>query len=129
MITDLYHAYGIDVAPEGHKHNRKGWINIACPHCNGSGYHLGFNMSSGYFFCFKCGSHPIEATLVKLFKIPYTQAKELSKSYKLGKRSFVVDENNGGKTTIKVGGKPFKYPSETGPLEKVHKRYIEKRGI
>lgn len=128
-ITDLYQSYGIETAPEGHKHSRRGWVNIACPHCNGTGYHLGFNITANYFFCFKCGSHQIENTLIKLLKIPYNQAKDLTKSYKLGKRSFAVDEKNGVKTLVKVGGKPFKYPSEVAALQTPHKRYIEKRGF
>ncbi len=130
-ISDLYRDYNIETAPEGHKHSRPGWVNIDCCHCGGSssGYHLGFNLGLAYFFCFKCGSHPVLKTLTKLLKINYNQAKELARSYGLAKKSLFRSDLNASKSLVRIGTKPFKYPSDTGPIQTPHKRYLEKRGF
>lgn len=126
-LLDLYQAYGIEVASEGHKHARPGWINTVCPFCTGTeGFHLGFNTRSTYYFCWRCGPHPIAASLVKLLRISYTQADELIKVYRLrSKTSFGQKEP----TQVKVGGKPFKFPSDVIDLYGPHERYLKGRGF
>jgi len=41
----------------GHHHCVRGWLQTHCPSCTdaGHGYHLGFNLSKGYFNCWRCG--------------------------------------------------------------------------
>lgn len=124
-IVDLYQAYGIETAPEGHKHYRRTWVNIPCPHCVGSGYSLGFNPTGGYYFCYKCGGQQIESTLMKLLKIPYEQAKDLVKSYRLKKSSFITEKSD---SLVKIGVKPFEYPSGVTALLPPHRNYLKKRG-
>lgn len=54
----FYRAMGIDHRTEGHKHCRPGWVQVECPFCTGNpGYHLGYNLSSGVFACYRC-THP-----------------------------------------------------------------------
>lgn len=131
MIDDLYHKYSIPTAPEGHKHHRSGWVNISCPHCGGSetsgGYHLGFNIENAYFYCYKCGSHSINSTLVKLLRVSYNQAEEISKTYKLTRKGFVRPEFVSGRIKIKKEG--FKFPSGVTELQPQHQKYLIKRGF
>ncbi len=94
-IEDLYTDYGIEIAPEGHKHQREGWVNIACPHCTGSeGYHLGFSDGGYVFTCWRCGSHFVDKTLSILLNVNYKQAGSIAKDYKIGKKSNTKKEYN-----------------------------------
>lgn len=128
-ILDLYQHYGIDTAPEGHKHHRPGWLNIECPHCSGSfGYHLGFNIEDAYFYCFRCGSHSIQETLMKLLNVRFQQADAIAKSYKLFRKGYSQDTQATLKH-IKIKKKGFKLPSGIIPLQKSHRRYLESRGF
>lgn len=50
--------YGIPYVTEGHKHSRHGWIQVTCPFCTGNpGWHLGFNIDSNWWNCYRCGYH------------------------------------------------------------------------
>lgn len=128
MIDDLYHKYGIPTSPEGHKHHRPGWVNIECPHCKGDGYHLGFNTQGAYFYCFRCGGHPVNVTLMKLFQVSYTQAETIAKTYKLFKRA-TIENTAFTPGLVKIKKKSFKFPSEIIELEKQHKQYLIKRNF
>lgn len=130
MIDDLYQKYGISTAPEGHKHNRPGWVNIECPHCSdgGGGYHLGFNSEGAYFYCFRCGGHPVEGTLMKLLHIPFNQAKSISETYKLHKKRQ-SQHSTFQPGVVKIRKKSFKFPSDTGDLRNSHKKYLISRGF
>jgi hypothetical protein len=123
-IISLLNDYSIDYVTEGHKHSHAGWVNVHCPHCEGSNnYHLGFNVNGAYSSCYRCGFHPLVDSISMLLNIPWHKAKEIIKQY-------------GGKTYIKYvekaehqNTKPHKLPSPTTPLQPVHKRYLESRGF
>lgn len=127
-ISNLYLDYHIEVAPEGHKHQREGWMNTACPFCSGDpGYHLGFNLNQSYFFCWRCGHHHITAGISTLLSVTKPEARELARQYRL---------RNGGGTQIpsadkhiKIQEKPFKLPSGITDLNKAHRRYLERRNF
>lgn len=127
-IEDLFHDYGVETAPEGHKHHRPGWVNVDCPFCvHNPGYHLGFNEDGKYFYCWSCGKDnawSIKKTLSTLLHISESEASRLAKEYNIfrGKRRIE-------KPKIKVNHKPFKFPSDTGPMKRNHKKYLEKRGF
>lgn len=128
-ILDLYQHYGIEVAPDGHKHSRSGWVNIRCPHCLGNGYHLGFNLNAGYFYCWKCGGHRIDNTISKLLQLNTAQITEIIHTYHLKQRSRAIDALNALKT-VKIGAKsPYKRPSGLTTLKQVHLRYLARRGF
>jgi hypothetical protein len=129
LIDDLYHNYGIPTSPEGHKHHRPGWVNIECPHCQGDGYHLGFNTQEAYFYCFRCGSHPVNVTLMKLLQVSYNQAEELSKTYKLSKKRQSIQTPTFNPGVVKIKKKGFKFPSDITELQKPHKKYLLKRNF
>jgi hypothetical protein len=128
LIDDLYHKYSIPVAPEGHKHSRPGWVNIECPHCKKEGgYHLGFNLQHAYFYCWRCGSHGIESTLMKLLHISYTEAESVTRTYKLKRKGVVQVDSLSTSNLVKIKKEGFKFPSSITELEKPHRKYLEEK--
>lgn len=127
MIDDLYHKYSIPVAPEGHKHSRPGWVNIECPHCvKEGGYHLGFNQENAYFYCWRCGSHSIHTTLMKLLRVSYNEADSIAKTYKLFRKKVFQKSTA---PVVKINKQTFRFPSEIVDLQKPHKQYLVKRNF
>lgn len=123
-IKRLYDDYGIAYVTEGmHKHARHGWINTECPHCVGSGnpgYHLGYNMFSDYFRCWRCGWHTPVKTLSLLLNQSEYDVHNLIKSYGIIRSAidFVPKEK-----------KEFLLPSNISKLKKQHKTYLKERGF
>lgn len=123
-ICSLFNDYGIDYITEGNKHARNGWVNVHCPHCEGSNnYHLGFNIDGDYSSCYRCGFHSLQDSIAVLLNIEWFKAKEIIKQY-------------GGHTYVKYvekvprhNTKAHKLPNNTTPLQSQHKKYLEKRGF
>lgn len=120
-IEQLLQDFGIHYQTEGHKHCRPGWVNIPCPFCTGNpGLHLGITKDGSTAYCWRCNWKPLPKAIATLLKVNEEQAKEIIRQY-------------GGKpktrktTQLKVGKKPFKLPSETGPLQERHKKYLRRR--
>ena len=81
-IIQLYQDFGLDYKTEGHKHCRPGWVNVECPFCVGNpGYHLGFEVNNEYFYCWRCGAHPLILTLSKLLNLSNQKVYDLVKQY------------------------------------------------
>ena len=86
-IEKLYNDFSIPVAPRGHQHSTKGWVNTHCPFCFGSKeYHLGYcadpdSTYFGRFQCWRCGGHKVIITLEKLLHLPFTRIKVLTQEY------------------------------------------------
>lgn len=113
---------GIETAPHGHKHGRDGWIQVPCPFCTGNpGWHLGFNESTGFFNCWRCGWHP-NIQVVKFFSgVGYEKAKEILDQYETG----IVPT----KATTRHISSPLSLPLSSKPLKAQHKRYLRGRGF
>lgn len=123
-IIKLYEDYGIDYKTEGHKHCREGWVNTPCPFCSGNpGYHLGFPLDGYVFKCYRCGKHSIVEGLAGLLSISLSEAKRIAKEYK-----GIATQNKATKQQI-IKPLGFKYPTNTGPLQKQHKLYLQQRGF
>jgi len=121
-IIQLYQDYGIDYRTEGHKHCRPGWVNLECPFCTGNpGLHLGYNMEEDYFFCWRCGWHPIKGTISTLLNIPEKEVSGILRQY--GGSSFISKP----KTKVKISS--LILPSNVRPLHKVHLSYLIERGF
>ena len=124
-IQQLYQDFHIETASEGHKHNRPGWANVACPFCSGDnpGYHLGFNEDDTYYFCWRCGSHQVIPTLSKLLGISYDESRRLSKEYD------IYHATKERKISPQIRLKTHRVPSDTGKMKKNHRQYLKKRGF
>lgn len=123
-IEQIYQDYSLDFKTEGHKHCRPGWVNVECPWCSStgehSGYHLGFNIDSEYYRCWRCGWHPIVPTLSKLLVLPYKDVENLVKQFGVHILKITREIER---------SKELIYPSDISTLKMIHKKYLEKRGF
>lgn len=123
-IIKLYSDNGIDFAEDGEKHCRPGWVQVPCPFCTGNpGYHLGFNVNSGYFHCWRCGAKHMDYAISRIINISRVQAKKLIKEYQVGR------PYHHQKTKVTIDKKKFRFPISTRPLDINHKKYLRKRGF
>jgi len=123
-IIDLYNDFGIQTADETSKHSRPGWVNTPCPFCVGNpGEHLGCHINSGRFSCWRCGWKPTDKALTKLLGMNQKEVKLLIRKYRITS-SIITKAPSQNK---KIQFKPHRLPSNIGPLEKQHRRYLESR--
>jgi hypothetical protein len=126
-VVQLYQDYSVDFRTEGHKHCRPGWVNTPCPFCisdrGHEGYHLGFELDSNHYYCWRCGWHPIVPTVAKLLNLKEQEVRRLIKGYGLLVPKYIKPSTEVKKIV------EHRMPSSTGPLEKRHKQYLEGRGF
>jgi hypothetical protein len=109
---------GVEYAGAGHRHYRKGWVNIVCPFCFGNpGYHGGINEESAYYSCYRCGSSYLPKVISKTLGIGIGDAHRIFKQ-------FLSDD-------IKLRSKR-RQPRELKlprliPLTDRHRRYLSSR--
>jgi hypothetical protein len=122
-IIRFYQDHGIQFQTEGHKHCRSGWVNIPCPFCTGNpgGLHLGYSITSNYFTCWRCGGKSEAKVITKLLNIDYGQAKQIIRQY--GGRSHAPIKE----PKHKIRTHAHKLPSNVGPLQNSHRKYLIKR--
>jgi hypothetical protein len=122
-IVQLYQDYNLDYKTEGHKHCRPGWVNVECPWCEGNaGYHLGYNLLSDHYVCWRCGFHPVAPTVARLINIKEREAYIIVKRYGLLISSIPVVEQ------VK---EEFIMPSALYDLNLLpqHQKYLRNRGF
>ena len=123
-ILSFYEDFGIDYIEHGHKHCRPGWIQTPCPFCTGNpGYHLGFNLNTNFFSCWRCGFHSNIEVIHEFAATDWGKAKTVLKEY----QSVF---NNFSKQTIEKKRRVTELimPPLTGSLGKNHKKYLINRG-
>lgn len=97
----------------GHHHARPGWIQMDCPFCQTvDKFHLGYNLSLGYFSCWRCGGHHPEYVLMR-FGLSKADAKAFCDD---------KDLSPGEVSTRKRKG--LLEPPGRGPLKKAHQQYL-----
>jgi DNA primase len=117
-VNRFLDSYGIDKYFEG-KNVQKGWVNIQCPICDDPSNHGGFNLTEGYYHCWRCGSSSIPWVIKNLLDIPYSKALEVYEEFD----SEVVNIPD----IPEKKRKGFFVPG--GPIEERHKRYLRSRGF
>jgi hypothetical protein len=112
-IEEILQAAKISYIDKGHHHCRPGWVQLDCPFCGGGGskFHLGYNVSGGYFNCWKCGFLP-KSRVFKQLKIVAPTTIDLVQDTYARERASTLSE-----------------PKGRGPLEQAHIRYLKKRGF
>lgn len=112
---ELFNSLGV-VYSESGNHARLGWLQLRdCPFCSSSNFHLGFNLQSRYFSCWKCGGHNLFKTL-----------------YALGATPEEVDSLKGRSLAPAPATRHrgrLEEPKHRGPLLAAHNRYLEGRGL
>ncbi len=123
-IEQLLIDYHIPYQKEGHKHCRPGWANMPCPFCSGNpGLHLGVELETVWFTCWRCGYHRSDEAVAKLVGVSLQEARDLLKKYRSG--PFVRRSSSNQHVRIK----PFRLPSHCAPLDQNHRRYLIRRGF
>ena len=117
-ILQLYQDYGIPFWTEG-KNVGSGWINVACPFCQDTSNHLGFNLKQEYFRCWRCGWHATLPTISKLLSMDVISAGRIVGKY-------------GGRARLRISPdilvpKPHVLPSGTDRMLSHHRAYLIKR--
>lgn len=109
---------GIPFIDTDHHHVHEGWGQTHCPFCtDGShGFHLGFNLSSGYFSCWRCGGKSNWEVLKAL--LPRDDIKKLIQEYSGRKRRQRAVKKKIRKRNAR---KPLKMK---GWLRKPHRKYL-----
>lgn len=110
-IIELLEEMGVPIASRKHEHYRYGWIQVCCPFCGDGNFHLGYNVSKGYFNCYRCGSHGLIETLAMVCDVRYNEARQLSQKYKL------KNTNNTYQSSDAIAKNPFKIPSSGNILK------------
>ena len=129
MLLDIYRLYTdfrIPIAPHRHKHARRGWINTVCPfHLGNPGFHLGYNLEKGYFFCWSCGWKSIDLTVQTLTKTDKRQAKKLILEYSVAGQ---LPESGQREAPYERPDK-LKWPDGCGPMTERHLSYLRERNF
>lgn len=118
-IQELLREYRVAFVSAGeHHHARSGWIALkSCPFCGSSKYHLGYHLEAGFFNCWKCKGHGVISTLTKI-GVPFKQAEAFFRG-----RTLVLSREQREARGV------LKEPKGRGPLLKIHREYIESRGL
>lgn len=106
------------MASPGDGNYREGWINIQCPFCSDHSKHLGVSQFSGYANCWRCGWHPMLDVIMKVVGVNKSQAAKILRDYDGHSRVKAPDAKP------KIRAKAHKLPSDTGPLQSRHKKYL-----
>lgn len=128
-IVRFIQDYNIPSLTEG-KNCAPGWININCPFCGDRGFHLGFDISSGYCNCWKCGPKNTIDLIAFLLRTSNKEAKEIVRQLFISEKE---GRNRQKQHFIKKAKKrnpnitEIKFPIGAGKLEEVHKRYLLSR--
>jgi DNA primase len=101
---------------ESGKNVSVGWIGISCPLCGDKSSHGGFNISKGYYKCWRCGSHYIPKIVAKLLNISIPSAQQIFKKY-LSTDSIQHEDN-------RKQAKEIIFPTDTRPLTLKAKQYL-----
>ena len=121
-IEDLLNEIGVKFVTSG-KHSSSGWLNLSCPFCSGKrGDHLGYNKSSGYFHCWRCGWHSNLETISKLGGLTFKETKEILKDFN---GPYVPRKER----SRKINANALDLPRGAGALKKRHKIYLHKRRL
>lgn len=113
-LADLLQEQGVPTKTE-----RQGWLQFNCPGCRRPWY-LGYNISSGYFNCWKCGSLKYRETVAALLHTTPAEAARLTAGLARGRATPVV-----------VGQKrnPLVLPAGRAIMMAAHRRYLTGRGF
>ena len=111
---------------ESGKNISRNWIGMNCPFCDDSSNHLGINLDSKIFSCFRCGEKGgIPKLIMSLENKSYQQIVPILKEYgrnELIQKDKVSNPANADKVREII-------TKETDPLYDHHKDYLRSRGF
>ena len=115
-IETFFKLYDVRFWTSG-KNVSPGWVNICCPFCGDKSNHGGFNLSSGQYNCWRCGTEHKRVEVLKY----------ISNLDVLPKIEF--DGDSSGDTVSKTHNKIPSAVMPGIPLMAPHKKYLLNRGV
>lgn len=117
-LEEILEEYSIPLAPEGHEHCTIGWVNVDCPWCSKDSQHfrLGYNSNYGTMHCWACGTHSLLDYLLEVT------------GERFGKCKDIISELDHRVVKSKAIKGKLKLPSGIITLQKIHKKYLRRRG-
>ena len=105
---------------DSHRNVRSGWVGVDCPWCGtGSGkYHLGIHLETGAANCWRCGPKSLYEVLRE---ITGDKAAAWEAARDVRRVRAVRRESPAGGRLVR--------PRGVGPLARVHRAYLAKRGL
>jgi len=122
-LERLFDDHDIEYWAKG-KNVSKGWTNIQCPFCNDKSNHLGVNINTGIYSCWKCSSSGELSFLIsELLSIEEYKSKKLIKKYR---EDFIEVK----KEKRVISNTELILPKEaTNILPEKHRKYLIERGF
>jgi len=111
----------------GFKQCSHGWVQLDCPFpscTGGEGPHLGWHEESGVFNCWRCGRHNAVETVAALGGLTFAEARDVLKEY-----GWIRSAPVARRQSERVTPAECKLPAGTGPLKRLHRRYLKRRGF
>lgn len=104
------------------KNTAPGWVNIQCPFCDDHSNHLGVNIDSGFYHCWKCDADDgnIYDLLGHLTNLSRTEINKLVREYR---SDFVISRTKKEKKAFAEQPMPATLPR----LADIHREYLESR--
>lgn len=125
-IIDVLTDFRVDFREGGtHRHVQPGFIGLDCFTCSPSTqkYKLGVRLSTLWCGCWSCGPFRLDEVLVEVLKIPHPEAGKLAIQLRGGRRdNYTLKRPQEATGTLKI-------PKGVGPLHKLHKAYLRRRGF
>lgn len=111
----------IEYATAG-KNISAGWVGLKCPACHDMTNHLGINIASGNFSCFRCGirGNPIKLVMM-MENCDYQTARYTIDDYPL--TAPIKHTERVTSVTVELPAKAKK------PLPRIHQEYLENRNF
>lgn len=115
-IREILETNGVAVAGAEHKHGRHGWVQVNCPWCMTSGFHLGINLTTGAAACWRCGRRNTAAVVARLTGKTYEDARQVVD------RAALQHAPTAHTGTLRP-------PTGIVPLTPAHAAYVRRRGL
>ena len=121
-ILELATDFRIPYRTSGNHHCRSGWVQFNCPFCDEvDKWHLGYQMSQGYFVCWRCGGHSEWETIRRLLKVSSSITRKVLTDYQI-KGRYRGEER---KAIVRVKESPL--PQNTEDMSERHFKYLLSR--
>lgn len=121
-VFQLCTDYHIPTRTEG-KNCAPGWVNLCCPTCNDTGFHLGYNLANNYTHCWRCGWQPLTTVFSGILHISERDTYFVLKQYGNDEAPRQIEVKK------PVGIKPHRLPSNVQPLDPIYKEYLISRNF
>lgn len=120
-FISLCSDFKIPFVQSNNHHAREGWIQICCPFCNDTSFHLGYNTEKGYFNCYRCGHIKVYDVLTTLTGKTF---KKLLKKYSISLKKETESYQNTAPTISTCY-----LPPKIKKVNKEHINYLLSRKI